>query len=248
MSRVYAEVANTYEHGFEMPFRKYFELASVLQILGSVEGLSVLEVGCGTGHYSRLIRKAGALRVAGVDISEEMIQIGRDLEHHAPLGVEYIVRDVGALEYVGSFDVVLGVYLLHYARSQEHLWKMCQNIALNLKPGGRFISYHTNPDFAREPADYYLPYGFQPHDLEHLEDGGVYALSIDAEGFTAPKIPVYYWSKASYEAAFAAAGLTVRGWYVGGPSPEGISAHGHKFWEPMLKHPYSIFVECLKQQ
>src|SRR5216684_8519408 len=44
---------------------------------GNVAGLKVLDAGCGTGYLSKQLSDRGAL-VAGIDISERMIDIARE--------------------------------------------------------------------------------------------------------------------------------------------------------------------------
>jgi 2-polyprenyl-3-methyl-5-hydroxy-6-metoxy-1,4-benzoquinol methylase len=46
------------------------------QFAGDVNGLTVLDAGCGTGYLSRKLHDRGA-RVMGIDFSERMIEIAR---------------------------------------------------------------------------------------------------------------------------------------------------------------------------
>src|SRR5262245_8315128 len=80
---------------------------------GDVNGLAVLDAGCGTGYLSRKFQKQGA-RVTGIDFSERMIAIARarhpDLdsrvdscselatledEHYDLLVTNYVLMDTG---------------------------------------------------------------------------------------------------------------------------------------------------------
>ena len=54
------------------------EQAAVLELLPEVRGKAVLDLGCGTGRYGRMLRERGALVVAGVDLSFEMLRAGGD--------------------------------------------------------------------------------------------------------------------------------------------------------------------------
>ena len=93
-----------------------------------------------------------------------MIRATKAQEEKEPLGVEYVRADVGALERLGDFDLVIGIHLLHYASSREHLNGMCQSISRNLKPAGRFIGYQSNYDIASKPH-YYDKYLLQRQDF-----------------------------------------------------------------------------------
>ena len=181
-----ADVVAQYDRSFiEIPLRRYVELPSVYQILGDVSGLGVLDLACGTGYYAKQLRRSGAARVVGVDLSEAMIRATRAQEQREPLGVEYVQGDAGALEQLGEFDIVTGIHLLHYAHSLRHLNGMCESISRNLKPGGRFIGYQVNYDITREPH-YYDKYCFNVRIPRQAQDGQPFVFSVTLGDYTSP--------------------------------------------------------------
>ena len=241
-----ADIVAQYDQSFTtIPLRRYVELHSVYQILGDVTGLSVLDLACGTGYYSKELRRRGATRVVGVDLSEEMIRATRAQEEGAPLGVEYMLGDAGALERLGDFDIVTGIHLLHYANSLEHLKNMCKSISRNLKIGGRFIGYQLNYDLSRAPH-YYDKYCFNVRISEQAADGDPFVFSVTLGEYTSPDITAHYWSKESLESALHSAGLTEIRWLMPTPSPEGIEQHGIDFWADMIRNPFELIVTCRK--
>jgi len=52
-------------------------LPTFSRILGDPTGLSVLDLGCGEGRYSRWLKQHGAVRTLGMDISVAMIEIAK---------------------------------------------------------------------------------------------------------------------------------------------------------------------------
>ncbi|MCI0724672.1 MAG: class I SAM-dependent methyltransferase [Acidobacteria bacterium] len=237
-----ADMVAQYDRGFtEIPLRRYVELPSVYQILGDVTGLCVLDLACGTGYYAKELRRRGAARVVGADLSEAMIRATRAQEEKAPLGVEYVHADAGALEHLGDFNVVTGIHLLHYASSLEHLNGMCQSISRHLKPAGRFIGYQLNYDVARKPH-YYDKYGFNLRISEQARDGQPFIFSVTLGDYTSPDITAYYWSKQSLESALHDAGLTGLRWVAPAPSPEGIEKQGADFWADVMRSPFELIV------
>jgi len=50
-----------------------------LQLLGDISNCDVLDLACGEGYYTRIIRKmvAPQNKVFGVDISEDMIELAK---------------------------------------------------------------------------------------------------------------------------------------------------------------------------
>lgn len=83
---------------------------ALLAVCGDVNGLRVLDVGCGQGWFSRQLALKGA-HVAGIDISERQIANAIKHEERTPLGIEYRVGNAGkssGLSESGSFDLATG--------------------------------------------------------------------------------------------------------------------------------------------
>src|SRR5215471_18616675 len=114
MAAEYDSFAERYQHSKALPFRAPVEAYTYLKLLGDVDGLSVLDLACGEGYDARLIRRAGAARVVGVDLSGEMIALAKREEASRPLGIEYIHSAAQDLGTIGAFDLVSAAYLLHY--------------------------------------------------------------------------------------------------------------------------------------
>jgi 2-polyprenyl-3-methyl-5-hydroxy-6-metoxy-1,4-benzoquinol methylase len=147
-----------------------------------------------------MLRRHGAARVIGADISEGMIALAREEEAREPLGIEYMKVAVEDLGVVGKFDVVSAVYLLHYAPTREHLAAMCRTIAANIQPGGRLVAMNSNfgPGV---PVD--MPrYGWKPLGPKPIEEGMAYRLTF-LQGPDSFEIQNYYYSHATYEEIWA---------------------------------------------
>lgn len=87
----------------------------VARLLGDVRGLSVLDVGCGTGRHSLPLAAAGAV-VHALDFSEEMLARGR--EKPGAANVEFRAHDLAVPLPFGdrAFDRVLcGLVIDHIA-------------------------------------------------------------------------------------------------------------------------------------
>ncbi len=69
-------------------YRDGFNTPAFLAMLPEVAGLSGLDVGCGEGHNTRLLARAGA-RMTGIDVSETFVRHAREAEDAEPLGVRY---------------------------------------------------------------------------------------------------------------------------------------------------------------
>ena len=65
---------------------------SIQKTMGDISGLRVLDLACGYGYHMGSMRKWGASKVVGVDISEAMIRAAMDLKGDDP-AFEYRVGD-----------------------------------------------------------------------------------------------------------------------------------------------------------
>lgn len=80
------------------------------------DGDRLLDVGCGTGHWSAFFGEHG-FTVSGVDISQEMVGVARGKDIRA---ASFEVADAHALPFEeGRFDVVAAITTLEFVRDAE---------------------------------------------------------------------------------------------------------------------------------
>src|SRR5215467_14714665 len=82
---------NNYFRYSERIYGRY--IASLISACGLKEGSMVLDVGCGQGFFSYLLRKCG-MNVYGIDISEVGIRMAQSL--YGDLGINFAVADIGS--------------------------------------------------------------------------------------------------------------------------------------------------------
>ena len=140
----YDAIAREYRESKRLPFREHVERYTLFELLGDVRGMTVLDLACGDGFYTRLLRRAGALEVTGVDVSEGMIELAEDQERRHPIGCRYVCADVTAFNPGEAVDLVVAVYLLNYARTPEQLLRFSQVCHEALRPGGRLVGLNNN--------------------------------------------------------------------------------------------------------
>lgn len=228
-----------------LPFRRYVEMYSYFTMLGKLDGLSMLDLACGEGFYTRRVKRRGAGKVVGVDISEGMIHLARETEKHRPLGIDYVAADIKGMGRIGQFDRVIASYLLNYARTGEELFQMCRTIALNLKPGGKFVSINNNPDQPPESFPSMRKYGFSKRLSGGLEEGAVITYGFFREGQQFA-IDNFYLSRRTHEQAFTRAGLQHVIWKKIQVSAEGINEHGVEHWDDFLTFEPVVGIEASK--
>src|SRR5262245_53529965 len=105
MDTDYNQIAERYKRAKLQPWRAHIERYRLLRLVGDLSGKSVIDLACGEGYYTRELRRMGAARVVGVDLSQEMISLAKAEETQSPLGIEYCVGDARALDKAGQFDL-----------------------------------------------------------------------------------------------------------------------------------------------
>lgn len=245
MSTHYDHIAEQYKRAKLIPWRHHVEQYSLLMLLGVVEGKSVLDLACGEGHYTRMLKALGAERAVGVDISTKMIELASANEKETPLGVEYMVADARSVEFPYAFDVVLAAYLLNYARTREELLSMYAAIARNLKPGGRFVTVNDNPMQRPESFQATRKYGFVKNADAEIRDGTAlrYTIFLENETF---QFDNYHLAIATHEWALREAGLEGVQWRSLELSPAEASGPNRAYWDDFFADPSVILMECRK--
>jgi SAM-dependent methyltransferase len=143
----YDEIADAYAAGVETaPYNALYERPAMLAMMPPLEGLHVLDAGCGSGLYCELLLDRGA-RVTGMDESAGMLaHAGRRL---AGRGVDLRVANLrDPLPFAdGSFDAVVSALVLHYLRDWGATLAELRRV---LRPDGwlLFSTHHPGSDVA----------------------------------------------------------------------------------------------------
>lgn len=117
------------------------EQESVLSLLPGVDGLTVLDAGCGTGRYLRLLADRGA-RTVGVDLSAAMLARARGISPRVARG-SICALPIDAM----SVDVIVCGLALG---DVPHLEPALAELARVLRPGGCIV--YSVVHFAGGPA------------------------------------------------------------------------------------------------
>jgi len=110
-------------------------------MLPAMEGLRVVDLGCGFGWFCRFAREAGAAHVLGLDVSENMLARARKTTPDS--AIVYQRADLERLDLpVGSFDLAYSSLTLHYI---VNLQSLLQSVHTALAPGGRLVFSVEHP-------------------------------------------------------------------------------------------------------
>jgi len=241
----YNPIAEQYQRSKQQPWRTFIECFTLMDLIGDPTGLSALDLACGEGFYTRMIRHRGAARVHGLDLSDGMIALAQAQEARQPLGVTYAVADARELSGEDPVDLTVAAYLLNYARTREELQAMCDGIARSLKPGGRFVTVNTNPALDLTAAPSYRKYGFETTAVGQWQEGTpiLWTFHLEDGPFS---IENYHLDVAAHEEAFERAGFSEVRWHSPALSPEALKDYDSDYWSTFLDVPPVAFIECIR--
>jgi SAM-dependent methyltransferase len=107
----------------------------------TLSGVSMLDVGCGSGLFSIAAYQLGAAKIVGIDINPRCIAISernRDrLAPKTPIAFQQSsVLDRERLESLGTFDLVYAWGSLHHTGA---MWDAIRNVTRCVAPGGTLV-------------------------------------------------------------------------------------------------------------
>ncbi len=223
------------------PGRLYVIDPSFIKAFGNIKGKTVLDLACGSGHFTRELKKLKARTVMGIDISQEMLRLAKEEEKKKPQGITYRLIHASKLPKLGEYDLITAGFLLHYAKSEKELQGMCNSIAKNLKRNGRFIALNNNPAYAFSS---YPSLGIIYHGTKKT-DGSKITMSfknLDKD----VELTIYYWNKRTYERCLKKAGMKNIKWKPLTVTKKGIKKYGKDFFQKFLDNPSVIMIEAYK--
>lgn len=241
----YDAIAEAYRDSKQLPFRKAIERYTLFEALGDVRGMTLLDLACGAGFYTRLLKRTGAASVTGIDVSAEMVRLAEREEARDPLGCSFLCRDVADFEpQPGAVDLVVAMYLLHYAGTRAKLLRFLRVCHDALRPGGRIVGFNDNVMRPPRGTVSWRQYG--------LEKTG--PLSAPNEGdpihyrFTNPdggqfEFHNFFLKPETYDDAFRETGFRDFRWLGVSLEPD---ERNNPFWDDFLANPPVIAYEATK--
>jgi ubiquinone/menaquinone biosynthesis C-methylase UbiE len=162
----------------------------VIKYLNPGRDKSVLDYGCGSGTFCRLLHRYN-FKVTGVDISGNMIKVAKESQ---PDDIDYFHITSGNLDFLSesSFDYASSNFVLCTIPSRRKIKKIISAVFRILKKDGVFIIMNANWEKSngKEFISFKLKY------CNKLSSGNPVKAIIK----TCPPIVLndYYWSKTDY--------------------------------------------------
>ena len=160
-------------------------------------GMTVLELGCGTGSFTRELARSGA-EIVAIDVSPELLEIAK-LNCSVP-NVRFQIQNAYSLSYSEAvFDSVVGSSVLHHLEIEEAL----RDVYRVLKPEGTICFTEPNMLNPQIAIQKNIPWikqklGDSPDETAFfrwplrrlLERAGYRDIRVDPFDFLHPKTPV----------------------------------------------------------
>ncbi len=130
------------------PFQDVLIDPPMLRMLGPVDGLAIVDAGCGNGHFARKLADLGA-RVTAFDFADELVARARSRSTTCGDRIAYHVLDAtdavqlatlpaGVFDAVTCAGVLMTMTAIEPLIAAAHRW---------LKPGGVFVFSVSHPCF-----------------------------------------------------------------------------------------------------
>lgn len=215
---IYAEIVRA---DSPMPFIQKVS-KQILERAGDLQGLKVLDAGCGEGHVARLFARSGA-DVTAMDISPRLIELARTPDEETETPIDYQVFDLRQPlpQYRGHFDLAIASMVL--GDVDDHR-AFIRTVSDSLRRGGRFLLSMDNPYSAvpREKVPNYDETGTVGR-IGGFEQAGIH-------------VPYHHRTMEDYVTTFRDLGFSISGLGDVRP-PDGTS------WEV----PHQIILELVRQ-
>ncbi|MEO5617925.1 MAG: class I SAM-dependent methyltransferase [Candidatus Eisenbacteria bacterium] len=125
---------------------KAHEFAARLEREGRVAGATVLDIGCGEGHFLQECARRGAARVVGQEFRLAPIRYARD--HCGVADVRTAPLEDGSAWPDGEFDVVCSLDVVEHVHDLRGFFEQCLRVMrpdgymLHVTPGSDSITHH----------------------------------------------------------------------------------------------------------
>jgi 2-polyprenyl-3-methyl-5-hydroxy-6-metoxy-1,4-benzoquinol methylase len=160
-----------------------------LELLGDVNGKSILHLQCHFGQDTLSLARMGA-KVTGIDLSDKSITKANELAKQLNLDAEFICSDIFELKknLQRQFDIIFTSYGTIGWLPELKTW--AKIISHYLKPGGEFIIAEFHPVMWMFDNDFkYLQYSYFNKETIIEEEEGTYA-----DTSSPIKTTSYYWN------------------------------------------------------
>ena len=152
-------------------------------------GKNVLDIACGCGFGSQMLKNLGAASVVGVDLSPSTLEFAR--KNYAAEGVQYVEGDAEKFSWPTKFDVVASYETLEHLPHPEQFLARVHEV---LAPGGTFML--SVPLGETRHLDSFHLQVFEKEDIFRLFDqAGFTILKFRIDPFKLSSFEMWRWNR-----------------------------------------------------
>jgi SAM-dependent methyltransferase len=217
------------------PYRQYVHGPALLDACGDVDGLNVLDVGCGAGYFSRKLAGAGA-RVQAFDYSGNLLALAADEKSKSPLGIQYERLDAGLISdrfEPQSFDLVTGCMSIADIFPLDAALAGIHSV---LKTGGKFCFSLPHPiatppgsRWEKDPDNGFAGRMMSSYFGRRRVASGLNRVVGKVEG---PEIKVWHMPVSDWQQLLSDVGFAVARFAEPHPTPAQVEEHAGLDWRP----------------
>jgi ubiquinone/menaquinone biosynthesis C-methylase UbiE len=156
--------------------QRHYEAPLLTRLGGPIDGLRVLEIGCGRGVGSEILLRRGARQMCAFDLDERFVRRARARLAHAADRICLSVADATAIPAAdASFDAVFDFGIIHHVPA----WRAAvAEVRRVLKPGGRFFF----EEVTRQALERWVYRTFLVHPAEDRFSADVFVAELERQG------------------------------------------------------------------
>lgn len=216
-------LVQSYQKTDVKPDKLYSMLPTVSQLTGDLSHKTVLDLGCGSGFFTRHLAKT-AKRVIGLDNSLEQIALARKGQEE---NVSYLLADIIA-DDLPSNDLTVAPFVLGYMPNVEALGIFLKKVYSSLNEGGELVS------LVDLPAGHDLSRFGAKKILHGQEEGSKLEIQLFNQGVHLCTLWGRHYSKDLITKMLEEAGFKNITWHKPIISEEGIKAMPEGFWNEYI--------------
>jgi SAM-dependent methyltransferase len=214
------------------------EVPALHALLPDLQGLSVLDLGCGFGDFARHARTEGAASVTAVDVSQRMIAEAIRLTEDG--GIKYVHRSIESFSPAPeSFELVVSSLALHYV---DDYAAVILRVFSSLVAGGHFIFSVEHPICTAHPVGWTRsPDGKQLHwPIDRYHDEAERHTKWFVDGVTK-----FHRTLETYVNTLVAVGFRLD--HLGEPKPSSAALQTRPSLEDTLRRPPFLLLAVTKR-
>ena len=128
----YSGKENIFYKIIDILFRKSMQerFKQAMQECYNIKNKKILDIGCGSGRYSVELAKKGPLKVIGVDFSDEMLGLARELARESKVQntCDFIKADFLKFQFTDKFDISIAIGFFDYFKYPQAALRKIRNL------------------------------------------------------------------------------------------------------------------------